>query len=204
MARWRPLWSSGDQTLTFDGEKGSAVVFENEAAFGQTAGTISLWFNADDLDGNKGILSRDASFNALDGHLTIRQKGNDLWVRLQNEDGSETVEVDDAVTEGTWHNVAVSFGDGGGFEVFFDGKSKGGDPDFKTGTFGNEKPVGAGRQHLGQAAKAPPTASASRSRAKSRPSRSSTRVWTKPRSRRSIRTGLQPPSRRLRRRPRRP
>jgi hypothetical protein len=103
-------------------------------------GTISLWFAADDLTGQQGLLSKDAGNFGDGGHISIGLDGNALNLRLQSTAASyELTSGTGAVTVGDAHHIAVTFG-GTGLKLYLDGTLVASDG-YTGGLVGNEEPL---------------------------------------------------------------
>ncbi|MEL6919567.1 MAG: right-handed parallel beta-helix repeat-containing protein [Pseudomonadota bacterium] len=85
--------------------------FEHSANLELASATIALSFNADVVSGRKGLFSKDANGNGDGGHFTAYIENGTLIVRVQNESGSETFEIDGIETD-IDYDLQVSFGDG--------------------------------------------------------------------------------------------
>lgn len=109
--------------LTFDGIN-DYVTIPHSPAYELDEGSISIWFNSTRLADFDTLFSKDASFSAEGGHLTIDFTAADqIEVRLQrstapanNIVGSSGLVLDD----GDWHHVVFTFGSGG-MALYVDG-----------------------------------------------------------------------------------
>jgi Ca2+-binding RTX toxin-like protein len=99
---------------------------------------VQLWFKADDLSGQQGLISRDANGQSQPGHFTAYLDGNDLEWRLQSTSQTYTVSVANVISAGTWHHIAMSFGSDG-MKLFLDGEQVGSNA-FTGGIDGNNEP----------------------------------------------------------------
>ncbi len=100
--------------LRFDGSDDAAIIPHDDRLL-LDGGGVSLWFYADNLAGDQGLFSKDASFNGTGGHLDLRLlNGGVLWLRLQNADSAlDQVLVIDDVQANTWTHAVVSWGNDG-------------------------------------------------------------------------------------------
>ncbi len=142
--------------FTAEGRVGSGLEFNGTASFVEVdhapemlleEGGFSLWFNADTVGRDQGLLSKDRSFNGTGGHIDLRLlQGGVLWLRLQNADSTlDQVLSVQGLQAGDWHHVVVGFGDGGlslslnGLEVASSGYEGG--LGVTSGGLGNQEPL---------------------------------------------------------------
>ena len=136
-----PFQDVSTSATDFDGGN-DFVEIPNSPAWDLTNGTIQLRFNAADLGGQQGLISRDASGQAQPGHLTIYMNGNDLEVRLQSASQSYFITASDVVNEGDWHQMSFSFGEDG-MQLYLDGALVGSNS-YTGGIDGNNEPWAIG------------------------------------------------------------
>lgn len=70
----------------FDGKKNSITNLDHDQALELEEGTIAFTFNADDLSGRQGLISKDAAYYQGGDHLSIMLQGDDLALRFQDAD----------------------------------------------------------------------------------------------------------------------
>jgi len=139
-------------TGPFDGVATTSVQFDGSNDYVEIAdasawqlpnGAVQLWFNPDDTSGRQGLLGRDATNQAEDGHFQLYMNGDDLVFRIQDTATSKSYTVANAVDAGEWHHVVVSFGSEG-VKLFVNGELEVTDA-FTGGIDGNNNPwvVGA-------------------------------------------------------------
>ena len=118
---------------------GDAIVTEHDDRSKLEDGSIAFSFNTNDPNKAQGIVSKDAAYFGTGGHVSAWIEGGKVVVRLQNTEGSHTVETDAyAVKAGVDHDVIFSFGKDG-MSLSFDGRvvdTNG----FSGGIEGNEEP----------------------------------------------------------------
>lgn len=71
-------------TTEFNGSKSNIRNLDHDQALELQEGTIAFTFNADDLNGRQGLLSKDASYYDGGDHLSVMLKGDDLVLRFQD------------------------------------------------------------------------------------------------------------------------
>ena len=146
-----PVWEDLTAPRTFTGQSADTVIHADQPAFDQPAGTIDFWFNPDTVSGNYGLFSRDATMQALPGHLTLRQTGDGLYMRLQSDTDERVIQTGSGVTAGEWHHVALTFGAPGGVALYLNGVLLGADAGFTGGIAGNDNPLVIGANQWGSA-----------------------------------------------------
>ena len=153
-----------DTAVQFDGTD-DFVEIAHDNAYLIDDGTVQLWFNADDLLTDQGLLSKDSSGLDTGGHFTIRVlTSGSIEVRLQSTSGDNFLySAPGSVTAGNWHHVAVTFGSTG-MALFLDGARVDTDPytggwGTTSGGIGNYEPIaiGASTQTSGDGTVAPLT-----------------------------------------------
>ncbi len=98
--------------VEFNGKKSSIVNLEHDSDLELEEGTIAFIFNADDLKGTQGLLSKDAKYYAGGGnHLSVMLKGDDLVLRFQDEDSDAYLTFEDLQANEDYE-VQTWFGDG--------------------------------------------------------------------------------------------
>ena len=109
------------------------------------AGSVQLWFNADDVDDRQGLFSKDSTNFDDGGHLTMWVDDGKVVVRLQSDDESYYIESNVSVEDGEWNMVTFNFGPDG-MELFVNGESAGtntygGGLGATSGGSGNTEPI---------------------------------------------------------------
>ena len=133
------LVTSFEIDQVFDGNDDRVVIDHNDAWL-QERGTISFAFNADDLKGTQGLLSKDAKYFGDGGHLSIWLDGDQLVARLQDEGQSYTLQsAAGGVAANAETHVAVTFGDDG-FKLYLDGQLVD-QHSYDGGLAGNQEPL---------------------------------------------------------------
>lgn len=112
----RPLWSLGVADVN---GLADARQFSHEEAYELANGTLSFSVTADSADGVQGLFSKDATYFATGGHLTVWIYRGQIRARLQSEDASYNL-YGGTVVAGQPTDVAVTFGDEG-FKLYVDG-----------------------------------------------------------------------------------
>lgn len=132
-------WDGTGTAVALDGTD-DYVEVPPDSAYALDAGTVSIRFNANNLDDKQTIFSRDSTHFDGGGHLTawLNTDGS-IEVRLQSDSGNTFMQSDSGtVTAGDWSHVAVSFGPEGA-ALFLDGARV--DTDSYTGGItGNNEP----------------------------------------------------------------
>ncbi len=119
-------------------------------------GTLTLWFRADDLDGNQTLFSKDSSNFDTGGHLNVGLQGDTVVVRLQSTKTSDFIRSPaGSVTAGAWHHLAMTWG-ADGMKLYLGGELAGSDNytgglGSNSGGRGNFEPItlGASQQNSG-------------------------------------------------------
>ncbi len=113
-------------------------------------GTVQMWFNTNDLLTDQGLFSKDSSDLDTGGHFSIMLLTNgSIEVRLQSATGDSFMySAAGAVSAGSWHHVAVTFGSAG-MELFLDGvgvdtNAYSGGLGSTSGDIGNFEPIAIG------------------------------------------------------------
>jgi len=95
---------------TFDAAYRDAMVFRHTDAMALRSGTISLTVNQAEATWT-GLLSKDARDMEDPGHLSVFiEDDGDLVMRLQDGEKNHWLNAEGAITPGTEHSVAVSWG----------------------------------------------------------------------------------------------
>ncbi|MDX1407871.1 MAG: LamG-like jellyroll fold domain-containing protein, partial [Saprospiraceae bacterium] len=147
------------QTGVINGDTNTAIHFDGTDDYVEVAhddayllddGTIQLWFNADDLATNQGLISKDSNGFDTGGHFEIRLLTNgSIEVRMQSTSGNSYLySAAGSVGAGSWHHVAVTFGSGG-MALYLDGvsvdtNSYTGGLGTTSGGIGNYEPIAIG------------------------------------------------------------
>ena len=118
-----------------------SILIPHRATYELPAGTVSLWFNADDLAGVQGLFTKDSTSFDNGGHLRIVLDGSAVQVRLQDANRSYQI-TGGAVSVGAWHHVAVGFGEGG-LRLYVDGSLVASDS-YAGGIDTNPEPIALG------------------------------------------------------------
>ena len=96
----------------FNGRTDSIVNIEHEAKFELAEGTIAFTFNADDLNGLQGLVSKDAGYYSGGGnHVSAMLNSNEFVIRFQDNDSDASFDFNN-VKAGEDYNVQTWFGDG--------------------------------------------------------------------------------------------
>ncbi|MGB0766245.1 MAG: LamG domain-containing protein, partial [Phycisphaeraceae bacterium] len=127
----------------FDGV-GDSVFIPHDDGYLLNDGTVCLWFNADTLGGEQGLLYKDASGFGEGGHLAIYLSGSSLIARLSSRTQQHLVSTS-AITAGQWHHAALAFG-AEGLVLYLDGVEAdrlgyGGGLNTTSGGLGNREPI---------------------------------------------------------------
>ncbi|MEM7625283.1 MAG: LamG-like jellyroll fold domain-containing protein [Planctomycetota bacterium] len=150
------IYRSGT-TLAATGTSGYAVELDGSTGYVEVAhhddylvdeGTISVWFNLDDLSGRQELFSKDSSGNDTGGHITIYANGDDVELRFQDVSTSYSLDSGSRLSSGTWHHAAFTFGPAG-MKLYLDGEevdsdSYTGGMGTSSGGVGNYEPIGIG------------------------------------------------------------
>ena len=136
-----------DTAAEFDGAN-EYVEIAHDNAFALDSGTVTLWFNPDNLSGRQALISKDSNGYDDGGHFYIELNGGRLRVRLE-EDGpgnsgtTHTVQsANNAVQAGVWQQVTFTWGPAG-MQLYLDGQLV--DSDSYTGGIGdNSEPITIG------------------------------------------------------------
>ncbi len=90
-------------------------------------GTLTLWFQADDLDGMQTLFSKDSRGFDTGGHLTVGLEDDRILVRLQSTKTSEYIRSPaGSVTADAWHHLALTWG-ADGMKLYLGGELLGSD-----------------------------------------------------------------------------
>ncbi len=100
------------EEVEFNGRTNSIVNLDHDASYELDEGTIAFTFNADDLHGRQGLISKDASYYEGGGnHITAMLNRDQLIFRFQDED-SDLIFTVDNIEAGEDYDVQTWFGDG--------------------------------------------------------------------------------------------
>ncbi len=117
-------------------------------------GTLTLWFQADDLDGKQALFSKDSKSFDTGGHLNVALDGDKILVRMQSTKVSEYINSPaGSVTAGAWHYLALTWGPTG-MKLYLDGELVGRDNyagglGRSSGGRGNFEPITLGASQRG-------------------------------------------------------
>ncbi|MEM7547518.1 MAG: right-handed parallel beta-helix repeat-containing protein [Pseudomonadota bacterium] len=109
---------------TFNGLSDKVVEIGHNGDFEVGSATIALTFNATAVNGQFGLISKDASGFAGGDHLTAYIENGKLHVRFQDNDSSKVVTVN-GIQAGKDYDLQISFG-GGAVSVWLNGEVVGG------------------------------------------------------------------------------
>jgi Ca2+-binding RTX toxin-like protein len=103
-------------------------------------GSLTLWFNADDIGGRNCLASSDSSGNDDGGHFGLWVENGQIHLRMQGDNAEgETNLYGGSVGTKSWNQVTVSWGDDGA-RIFLNGQQVAADPNWTRGLEGNENP----------------------------------------------------------------
>ena len=109
----------GEGAGDFDGNNDHIEV-DHDASLELPSGSITLWFNSDDVDDKQSLFSKDSSGYDDGGHLTAFVDDGQVEIRLQS--GEDSFWVDGGnLSDNTWHQVTFNWGEGG-MELYVDGE----------------------------------------------------------------------------------
>jgi Concanavalin A-like lectin/glucanases superfamily len=131
----------------FDGSNDFIEVPHNDA-FLLDNGSVSLWFNADNVSSHHAMFSKDSSGYDTGGHLHIYVEGSRLKVRIQSTGTSYSLQSSATLSTGSWHHAVFTFGAGGAV-LYLDGQvvdtdSYTGGLGTTSGGVGNYEPIAIG------------------------------------------------------------
>ena len=122
----------------FDGLD-DALVVQHESSSKIDEGALAFSFNTNDATKQQGIVSKDAAYFGTGGHISAWIENEKLVVRLQDQNGSHTVETQNgAIRTGIDHEAVISFGQDG-MKLTLDDKLVDTN-DFAGGIQGNDEP----------------------------------------------------------------
>ncbi|MCK5642134.1 MAG: LamG domain-containing protein [Gammaproteobacteria bacterium] len=142
-ATWSSLGKHGG-AYEFDGINDYIEVPHHDA-FPIHTGTINFWFQANVLDLDQTLLSKDSNDFDTGGHFTISfTSDNEIEVRIQDTASSYTLTSSSGLfqSSGEWHNIAATFSSNG-LKLYVDGDLKAQDP-YSGGLAGNFEPLAIG------------------------------------------------------------
>ena len=102
------------------------------------SGTLTLWFDADDVDGSFALASSDAHGSTTDGGFNLRIEDGQLTLEIEDENGVHRIEGG-SVDDGDWNQVSVSWGKVG-MHLYLNGEEVASDESFTGGLSGNDNP----------------------------------------------------------------
>ena len=117
----------------FIGLNDQSVLSADSPIFDTTQGTVSAWFNVDNLNNDYAVFSKDGNSD-VDGQFYVGVDSNgDIYGRLQNG-GTEnhfaydpTAAIGDKVHAGQWYMLTMTYG-AGGADFYLNGQLVGSDP----------------------------------------------------------------------------
>ena len=118
--------------------------------FDMKEASISMFFEADNVSGTKGLLSKDAEGYGGGDHLRARIENGNLIVRFQNEDRDDIDINAGRVKANQEYHLGITFGDRGA-EVFLDGDLVGSDRKFEMDWLNNAQYLHIGGDGSSQA-----------------------------------------------------
>jgi len=110
---------AGQTAAQFNGHD-QLIEVAHEQAFMLDEGTLTLAFNANDLNGMQGLISKDSFGFDTGGHISLRLDGGRLVYRVQSTGQSYYLESAATVTANSWHTVTMNWG-AAGLVLFLDG-----------------------------------------------------------------------------------
>lgn len=133
--------------MSFSGRTSDARIVAHNSAYELASGTLEIAFKADGLPARQGLVTKDASYFGTGGHIGVLLEGDDILVRLQDTSTSHTIRAANAVSEGTEHHLALTFG-AGGMALWLDGTRIGSNA-YTGGLQGNREPLVIGANQWG-------------------------------------------------------
>jgi len=111
-------------------------------------GTMSLWFNANNVSSRGELFSKDSQFNDTGGHLTVYVESSCVTARLQSTNSAHYVSSANTLQVGTWYHVALCWGSEG-MKFYLNGLEVDTDPytgglGTTSGGIGNYEPLALG------------------------------------------------------------
>ena len=101
-------------------------------------GTLTLWFDADEVDGSFALASSDAQGLTTDGGFNLRIEDGQLTLEIEDENGVHRIEGG-SVDDGDWNQVSASWGEEG-MHLYLNGEEVASDKSFTGGLSGNDNP----------------------------------------------------------------
>ncbi len=117
-------------------------------------GTLTLWFQAEDLDGRQTLFSKESRGFDTGGHLSVGLEGDRILARLQSTRTSEFIRTAAGlVTADAWQHLALTWG-ADGMNLYLGGKLAGSDSytgglGRNSGGVGNFEPITLGASQKG-------------------------------------------------------
>ena len=102
------------------------------------SGAITVWFNADTVNGRGTLVSSDSSGYDTGGHFGLFVENGHLRLRMQGTDDQSNITGGD-VSPNEWNQVTVTWGEEGA-QVFLNGEQVAADPNWTRGLEGNDNP----------------------------------------------------------------
>jgi len=139
----------GDTDSAIDFDSNEYVEVSPSDQFNIAEGTVQIWFNPDDLNGDQTLISRDSSGFDGGGHFNLEIKGDgSVELRLQDTNSSLNLQsTGGTVSADSWQHVAVSFGSDGA-KLFVNGIEVDSDSSWTTGIEGNNEPWTLGASQI--------------------------------------------------------
>jgi hypothetical protein len=88
------------------------IAVAHDAAFEVPAGTIQLWFRADDADEKQALFAKDRDGRGA-GQLLIWLDDRDLKVKLESASSDHTIIANNVVSSNSWYQLTFTFGPAG-------------------------------------------------------------------------------------------
>ncbi|MDA1091222.1 MAG: LamG domain-containing protein, partial [Proteobacteria bacterium] len=127
----------GTGTGDFDG-RNDHIEVDHSSGMELSSGSITVWFNSDDVNDKQGLFSKDSSGYDDGGHLTAFVDDGVVKIRLQSGEDSYWVEGG-SLTDNSWSQVTFNWGENG-MELYVDGQLVDSDP-YTGGIENNDEPL---------------------------------------------------------------
>ncbi|MCH7864802.1 MAG: hypothetical protein IIC56_06280, partial [Proteobacteria bacterium] len=121
----------------FDG-KNDHIEVPHSSDMELSSGSITVWFNSDDVDDKQGLFSMDSS-GANDGDLTAFVDDGVIKIRMQDGDGNSYWVEGGTLADNTWSQVTFNWGPDG-MELYVDGQLVDSN-DYTGGIENNDEPL---------------------------------------------------------------